>query len=54
MVQWMDAVDNSIKNLLKDLATAEEFEREKAIFQVKEILHVWFFTNHKEWAKLEI
>lgn len=34
MVQWMDAVDNSIKNLLKELATAEEFEREKVVFQV--------------------
>lgn len=34
MVQWMDAVDSSIKNLLKELATAEEFEREKVVFQV--------------------
>lgn len=34
MVQWMDAVDSSIKNLLKELASAEEFEREKVVFQV--------------------
>lgn len=34
MVQWMDAVDISIKNLLKELATDEEFEKEKAVFQV--------------------
>lgn len=34
MVEWMNAVDNSVKSLLKELATAEEFEREKAIFQV--------------------
>jgi hypothetical protein len=43
MVQWMDAVDNSIKNILKELATAEEFEKEKSVFQVRlpnyEILH---------------
>ncbi|XP_075225316.1 muscle-specific protein 300 kDa isoform X2 [Lycorma delicatula] len=33
MVKWMDAVDNSVKNILKELATAEEFEKEKAVFQ---------------------
>ncbi|XP_024081429.1 nesprin-1 [Cimex lectularius] len=31
--KWMDTVDNSIKNLLKELATAEEFEKERHIFQ---------------------
>ncbi|XP_039285327.1 nesprin-1-like [Nilaparvata lugens] len=33
MVRWMDTVDNSVKNILKELATAEEFEKEKIIFQ---------------------
>lgn len=34
MTSWMDAVDASIRNILKELSTAEEFEKEKAIFQV--------------------
>lgn len=34
MVKWMDAVDVSVKNILKELATAEEFEKEKVVFQV--------------------
>lgn len=34
MVKWMDSVDASVKNLLKELATAEEFEKERSVFQV--------------------
>lgn len=37
----MDTVDLSIKNLLKELATAEEFEKERLTFQVS----VCLFTN---------
>lgn len=35
MVKWMDAVDRSLENVLKDLLTIEEFESERAVFQVK-------------------
>ncbi|KAK3930234.1 Nesprin-1 [Frankliniella fusca] len=33
MVRWMDAVDRSLENVLKDLLTIEEFESERAVFQ---------------------
>lgn len=35
MNKWMDGVDNALKNILNDVNTMEEFEREKAIFQVR-------------------
>lgn len=35
MVKWMDAVDRSLENVLKDLLTIEEFESERAVFQVR-------------------
>lgn len=34
MSRWMDQVDGTLKNILKDVSTMEEFDREKAIFQV--------------------
>lgn len=34
MVQWMDKVDQNIKNILKQAETIEEFEKERSIFQV--------------------
>lgn len=34
MSKWMDQVDGTLKNILKDVSTMEEFDREKAIFQV--------------------
>ncbi|KAJ8930094.1 hypothetical protein NQ314_017138, partial [Rhamnusium bicolor] len=33
MNKWMDGVDNALKNILNDVNTMEEFEREKAVFQ---------------------
>lgn len=34
IVRWMDSVDDSLKNILKDVNTMEEFEKEKIVFQV--------------------
>jgi nesprin-1 len=34
MVKWMDEVDKTLSNIFNDINTMEEFEREKAIFQV--------------------
>lgn len=31
---WMDGVDNALKNILNDVKSMEEFEQQKAIFQV--------------------
>lgn len=32
--KWMDQVDVTLKNILRDVTTVEEFDREKAVFQV--------------------
>lgn len=32
--KWMDQVDSTLKNILRDVTTVEEFDREKAVFQV--------------------
>lgn len=49
MVQWMDGVDDTLKNILKDITTMEEFEREKAVFQVSArsliLLQKFFIPN---------
>ena len=37
---WMNSVDENVKVLLQDLTTAEEFENQKATFQV--ILQILF------------
>jgi len=34
MVQWMDMVDISLQNIMKEVTTLEEFEKERAVFQV--------------------
>ena len=34
MVQWMDNVDISLQSIVKEVNTLEEFEKERAIFQV--------------------
>jgi hypothetical protein len=34
MEKWMDDVDRSVQTLLKELSSAEEFEKERLIFQV--------------------
>lgn len=34
IVCWMDEVDNALKNILKDVNTMDEFEKEKVVFQV--------------------
>lgn len=31
---WMDSVDESIKRILQKLSIAEDFEKEKSLFQV--------------------
>lgn len=48
MVKWMDEVDNTLKNIFNDVNTMEEFEREKAIFQVSTstiLIFITFFLN---------
>ena len=34
MVSWMDMVDNSLKNIIKEVNSMEEFEKERVVFQV--------------------
>lgn len=34
MEQWMDHVDETMGNIVKEVNSSEEFEKEKAIFQV--------------------
>lgn len=34
MVKWMDLVDSTLKNIMNDVNSMEEFEKEKAVFQV--------------------
>lgn len=34
MVKWMDLVDSTLKNIMSDVNSMEEFEKEKAVFQV--------------------
>jgi nesprin-1 len=34
MVRWMDTVDQSLKNIMREVNTIDEFEKEKVIFQV--------------------
>lgn len=34
MVHWMDHVDSTLRTILREVNTLEEFEKEKAIFQV--------------------
>ncbi|XP_068085330.1 muscle-specific protein 300 kDa [Anabrus simplex] len=33
MVQWMDSVDTSLNNIIKEVNSLEEFEKERAVFQ---------------------
>lgn len=34
MVHWMDHVDSTLRTILREVNTLEEFEKEKTIFQV--------------------
>lgn len=40
MVKWMDLVDATLKNIMNDVNSMEEFEKEKAVFQVSKIRYV--------------
>lgn len=35
MVQWMDVVDGSLKTIIKEVNSMDEFERERVVFQVR-------------------
>jgi hypothetical protein len=35
MVTWMDHVDETLRAMLHEVSSLEEFEQEKSIFQVK-------------------
>lgn len=35
MVRWMDQVDGTLRSILQEVTSAEEFEREKIVFQVR-------------------
>jgi len=41
MVRWMDGVDEALKNILTDVSTPEEFDREIAAFRVS----IYFILN---------
>lgn len=43
MVQWMDHVDSILKNILHEVNTLEEFEKEKTVFQV--FIEFFLFNN---------
>jgi len=43
MVQWMDMVDISLQNIVKEVNSLEEFEKERAVFQVcVNALLIWY------------
>lgn len=61
MVSWMDQVDDVLGTIFNDMNTMEEFEKEKAIFQVSFFggkiggglfLHDWFLWNVWLFVKL--
>jgi hypothetical protein len=51
MVKWMDSVDQSLKNIMREVNTLEEFEREKAIFQV---IVLRFRSSHIKYVQINI
>ncbi|CAH1403532.1 unnamed protein product [Nezara viridula] len=53
MEKWMDSVDISIKNLLQELSTAEEFENERLTFQTLDTLASHGANPAEEQAKLD-
>lgn len=40
MVKWMDLVDSTLKNIMNDVNSMEEFEKEKAVFQVSRFIFI--------------
>jgi hypothetical protein len=43
MVQWMNKVDINLQNIGKEVNTLEEFEKERAVFQVcLNAFQVWY------------
>lgn len=48
MSKWMDSVDDALKNILNDVNTMEEFEREKAIFQVSAFFLILLNTKFND------
>lgn len=38
MIKWMDTVDGSLKNIIKEVNSMDEFERERVVFQVSLLL----------------
>ena len=45
MINWMDNVDETLSNLFKNVATAEEFEAEKLSFQVRNVFKLTELHN---------
>ena len=37
MVRWMDRVDSTLRTILQEVTSLEEFEKEKTLFQVREL-----------------
>lgn len=37
MVRWMDQVDSTLRTILQEVTSLEEFEKEKTVFQVTRI-----------------
>lgn len=43
MVQWMDKVDINLQNIVKEVNTLEEFEKERVVFQVcLNAIQMWY------------
>lgn len=37
MVHWMDHVDSTLRTILQEVNSLEEFEKEKTVFQVSKV-----------------
>lgn len=42
MINWMDVVDGSLKNIIKEVNSMDEFERERVVFQVSSTYKLLF------------
>lgn len=44
MVRWMDHVDDTLRIMLQEVSSLEEFEQEKSVFQVKIKFYTYFHS----------
>lgn len=44
MSSWMDTVDKTLKSIVQEVSTSEEFEKERLVFQVSTAFYYWSFS----------